>query len=260
LPLVMIKSDRRAREKPCLRCGYSLRGLLDAKNCPECGLPVWISLNGNDSLEWSNPLWLRRIVPGAYLLWIGMLLTLVFPLLFLGPRIPSAILVVSGILLINCGLLLLSWPEGRFPDRVGPLRWLLRVIGVMGIMAAMAVCLRLTRNGANSVMMPEIQRWAASIHMLTIAAGLASWPLMRHLTKRNGSLGLARFCGYLAVAWLIYLIAQVPSGALLLAWAHRSGPPILWALLLVSTIVLGLSLPALRRSARLAQANWNTPA
>src|SRR5512143_277321 len=57
----IIKSDPRAREKPCLRCGYSLRKNLDAKYCPECGLSVWLSLNGNDALDFSNPAWLRRL-------------------------------------------------------------------------------------------------------------------------------------------------------------------------------------------------------
>jgi ribosomal protein S27AE len=46
------QSDARAREKPCLRCGTSLRKNLDDKYCPECGLSVWLSLNLNDTLEW----------------------------------------------------------------------------------------------------------------------------------------------------------------------------------------------------------------
>ena len=61
-------SDARAREKPCLRCGTSLRKNLDDKYCPECGLSVWLSLNPNDTLEWSNPPWLRRSAKGAALL------------------------------------------------------------------------------------------------------------------------------------------------------------------------------------------------
>ena len=66
MPLVIIKSDRRAREKPCLRCGYSLRRI-DSTHCPECGLSVWLSLNQNDALDFSRPEWLRRMARG---LWI----------------------------------------------------------------------------------------------------------------------------------------------------------------------------------------------
>jgi hypothetical protein len=63
-----ILSDPRAREKPCLRCGRSLKKVLDDRHCPDCGLSLWISLNPNDSLEWSNARWLRATAQGAWLL------------------------------------------------------------------------------------------------------------------------------------------------------------------------------------------------
>lgn len=61
----IIASNERARSKPCLRCRYSLRFLSDRLHCPECGLPVWISLNGTDALGLSNPDWLRRMAVGC---------------------------------------------------------------------------------------------------------------------------------------------------------------------------------------------------
>jgi hypothetical protein len=63
-----ILSDPRAREKPCLRCGRSLRQNLDDRYCPDCGLSVWISLNPNDSLEWSKAGWLSTASKGAWIL------------------------------------------------------------------------------------------------------------------------------------------------------------------------------------------------
>ncbi len=65
------QSDERARLRPCLRCGYSLRNNLDAKRCPECGLNVWLSLTKNNALNMSNPDWLRRMAIGSLVLAIA---------------------------------------------------------------------------------------------------------------------------------------------------------------------------------------------
>ena len=77
MPLTMIKSDPRAREKPCLRCGYSLRKITDSNYCPECGLSVWLSLNQNDTLEMSRPEWIRQMTAGLWILAVASLLALV---------------------------------------------------------------------------------------------------------------------------------------------------------------------------------------
>src|SRR5687767_12458971 len=85
MPLILIQTDAKSREKPCLRCGYSLRKIGDARNCPECGLSVWVSLNQNDSLDWSRPEWLRVISLGALImagaqgLAMGMMASLLVP-------------------------------------------------------------------------------------------------------------------------------------------------------------------------------------
>jgi hypothetical protein len=63
--------DERAKLRPCLRCGYSLRSNLDAKRCPECGLTVWLSLTRNNALDMSNPDWLRRMTIGSWVLGIA---------------------------------------------------------------------------------------------------------------------------------------------------------------------------------------------
>jgi hypothetical protein len=77
MPLVMIKSDPRAREKPCIRCGYSLRKVTDSIHCPECGLSVWLSLNQNDTLENSNPEWLRRTAIACWVLAVACVVSMV---------------------------------------------------------------------------------------------------------------------------------------------------------------------------------------
>ena len=70
--VTIIKSDVRSREKPCLRCGYSLRKI-DSTHCPECGLSLWISLNSNNHLDRSSPDWLRRMALGLIVMTIAML-------------------------------------------------------------------------------------------------------------------------------------------------------------------------------------------
>jgi hypothetical protein len=62
------RSDPRAREKPCIRCGLSLRKHLDDRYCPDCGLSVWMSLNANDALDYSNANWLRKASRGAWVM------------------------------------------------------------------------------------------------------------------------------------------------------------------------------------------------
>jgi hypothetical protein len=70
---VILVSDKQARLKPCLRCGYSLRYVAGFKNCPECGLAVRVSLSGNSALDWSNPRWQRFLALGFGLLAFGMM-------------------------------------------------------------------------------------------------------------------------------------------------------------------------------------------
>jgi hypothetical protein len=71
-----VYNDPRARNKPCLRCNRSLLRHLDDRHCPTCGLSVWLSLNPNDSLDWSRASWLNRSARGAWLLAVAQLLAL----------------------------------------------------------------------------------------------------------------------------------------------------------------------------------------
>src|SRR6266542_3840097 len=77
MPVTIIKSDPRGREKPCLRCGYSLRKITDSSHCPECGLSVWLSLNQNDTLDMSNPEWLRRMALSLWVLAVASVVAVV---------------------------------------------------------------------------------------------------------------------------------------------------------------------------------------
>ncbi len=57
-----------ADDRPCLQCGYNLRGLSPAGACPECGTPVQRSLLGN-LLVYSSREYVRQLVIGVRLIW-----------------------------------------------------------------------------------------------------------------------------------------------------------------------------------------------
>ena len=69
-------SDKRGRLKPCLRCGYSLVHIAGARNCPECGLAVRVSLSDNRGLPWSNPRWQRYLAVAFGLMAFGFFCTI----------------------------------------------------------------------------------------------------------------------------------------------------------------------------------------
>jgi hypothetical protein len=142
-----IVNDPRARDKPCLRCGYSLRKLEEARHCPECGLAVWLSLNGNDSLEFSNPLWLRRqsLACGllalaqsvASLTWSAFFAAWLFAPpdrleFYLSPKW-FYVAQDAYLLLFAIPLFMLETHERRYPDTLKVLRRTLLVFGVLGL-------------------------------------------------------------------------------------------------------------------------------
>ena len=60
-------------DRPCLRCGYNLRGIGVAGACPECGAPARYSLRST-LLKHSPPDYLRRLRVGARLAALGLIL------------------------------------------------------------------------------------------------------------------------------------------------------------------------------------------
>src|SRR5258708_15193103 len=53
-------------DRPCLACGYNLRGLAPGGVCPECGVPIARSLRGN-LLRYSSAAYLAMLHHGTFL-------------------------------------------------------------------------------------------------------------------------------------------------------------------------------------------------
>jgi hypothetical protein len=153
--VTIVKSDARAREKPCLRCGLSLRKHLDDRHCPQCGLSVWLSLNANDALDGSNPSWLKRLSSAFWLMAATQWLPLVPLVMILLPRAANApqryalaaLFVAIYLAVHNAFLLLATWPERRYPDRLGGYKLAVRIAAgfaiVMGVALAAVATARL---------------------------------------------------------------------------------------------------------------------
>jgi len=287
----IFKSDARAREKPCLRCGYSLRKI-ESTHCPECGLSVWLSLNNNDNLDRSNPDWLRRMALGLLVMAAAALAGLAahglaakhrldeasyesrarqmmedlgddeFPdaqaLAFLRspPRKTTVMLWyelgagVAFLVTYHLGLVLLTSPEGRHPDKFRPMR----VLTWIGAGAA-----ALFTAGAVSAVFSPVARDASPTigGLIGVAAGVITWRTLRRLAKRVPNMALARLYGWLTLVPLISLLTILPF--LIRAIAYEVGLVVdgLVALYFPVAAVLFIRFAVLlRRQAREADNAW----
>jgi hypothetical protein len=245
--LKIIKSDPRAREKPCLRCGLSLRKLLDAKHCPQCGLSVWLSLNHNDTMDWSNPAWLRAMSIGAAIMAPAQLLALAAYAILMLPtpmplerRFPIAAL-IAGIYLIlySCGLLIMSRPERRYPDRLGAYRTFAQIAAIAGVFVGAALCAKgaSTFSGGWPIVYPEIPTtlpegfdpealeeygynhfapqilgrwWLTLTEFLLAVSAVATFAYLRKLAQRIPNSTVSRMSGYILFLPLIPFLKAFP--------------------------------------------------
>jgi hypothetical protein len=249
MPLVMIKSDRRAREKPCLRCCYSLRRLGDATHCPECGLSVWVSLNQNDSLDWSRPEWLRRMVVGLWVMAVAQLVGLVPYVMHLvtmfGPEInvwrgwmaaffnAANFCAVGYLIAYHAGLLSLTWPERRYPDRLAGWRIGSWVAAGLAALVAMVLLVR--------VLTGQFLFESNWLNVVLLVSGIVTLGYLRQIAKRIPNSTLAKVCAWMMLlpaisllkvfpfcgAWLIYQmlwlgeflpLLYLPASAVLFVW------------------------------------------
>ena len=263
MPLVIIKSDRRAREKPCLRCGYSLRRI-DSTHCPECGLSVWLSLNQNDALDWSRPEWLRRMARGLWIMSAAQGLGLVsFVLLAIvsiastmGWRLSLAWLVTAQVIslayliIYNAGLLLLTWSEERYPDRLQAWRiasWV--VAGASALFGLLLIPLAFVPVLGGMV--------PFAMDFLILATGIVTLGYLRRLARRIPNSTLARICGWMMLLPVIPFLKIFPFFGVYLLFQMLWLSEILPILYLPVSAVLFIWFATLfRRAAASAEGSW----
>jgi hypothetical protein len=255
MPLVIIKSDKRAREKPCLRCGYSLRKLLDAKRCPECGLPIFISLGNNQTLEWSNPAWVRKLSLACWLLAAAQLIALVptfgaaalsWSSGFSGRAAAKLLYLAVGVYLLSfhAAMGILAWPEMRFPDKDRLLRIGLQIMAGAGCAAGLLY----VYGGASGYLIGL--PFLLPLGLLLSHALL--WGYLRTLARRLPSRGLTRTASIVLGFFLVtaFLWLYLVGSALITTFL---APVVYGPASAVAFVIFAL---ALQKAAQSAAENW----
>ncbi|HSI33783.1 MAG: hypothetical protein ACAI43_20560 [Phycisphaerae bacterium] len=240
----IVKSDARAREKPCLRCGYSLRKI-ESTHCPECGLSVWLSLNNNDNLDRSNPDWLRRVALGLLVMAAAALAGLLAHGLAAKHRLDEATYHARvRQIMENMGeddypnpqtLAFLRSP----PRKTTTMLWYELGAGVGFLVAYYAGLLLLTSpegrhpdyfkparlltwvgGGAavlftaaavSAVFSPVARDASPTVGgLIGVVAGMIAWRALRRLAKRVPNMALARLYGWLTLVPLVSLLTILP--------------------------------------------------
>jgi hypothetical protein len=254
MPLVLIKSDAKAREKPCLRCGYSLRKITDSRHCPECGLSVWVSLNQNDSLDWSRPEWLRVISIGAVVMAGAQALAMAGGAIVIGAGLWRNSWVISWMLgaylmALGGGMVVLAVPEKRYPDQLKGFRWFVGVCGVVMVLLGVAIC---AMSALSRPMLPVFL-----IEMLLLVGAVATLLYIRKLAHRMGSHKLAKVLGWLLLIPLLKFVQVFPFWGIYLGWhVIGVGTVLPWLYVPVSLGILLYLAIGFRRCAKEAEVNW----
>ena len=258
----------------CLRCGYDLRGMADDGTCPECGLGVGRSVQGQRELHRGRPGWVGRLRIGAWLLLLvqievlALVLALAFDVQATGsPETIFAVsLVVPGQLLLThaVALVLLTGRENRFERRLPGNRG--RVLVRLSVANDVWIGLCIAKLATSTGWTPQ-QLWEYGL-----AAGMGAfavvWALtfahLRRLARRVLDRSLAEHClivgiglplavaGPFALAWLGTGITEGPVGfATVLGVAVALLLFVIWSVYLLAWFAV-----AFGRAAKTARATW----
>jgi hypothetical protein len=264
--IVMIQSDARSREKPCLRCGYSLRKLADSRHCPECGLSVWLSLNNNDVLDASNPAWLRRMSLAAWAMaGITTVAILAMAATWIGtiggtPSSSTIQTLIVGFFIIayHAALWGLAAHEQRYPDRLKVYRIAAQSIAVIGVIAGfMLLCFGLDRIVTRGGPMLLLASWDLPLRVICIASAFSTFAFLRKLAQRMMNSRLTRLTGYLLLGPVTSLVLAWPLLVFYLAgeilWVIKYLP---WVYYPASVALLVWYARAFHRCADRAEEHW----
>lgn len=112
LALKTIATDvagRFVEDLSCNGCGYNLRGMRQADECPECGQHVEASLHMQE-LVMADPAWLRKLATGGWFVFTGLMMGLISPLFLYGAVSFFIVIFLGAMVLVGMGVALLTSP------------------------------------------------------------------------------------------------------------------------------------------------------
>jgi hypothetical protein len=202
-------------DTPCRNCSYNLRTLPTSAVCPECGLPVALSLR-SDLLRFSNPDWLILIRRGMLCMFVGVLAILILSRGFGGRiRFGGGIgilqqAIAEGMVLIGAWIMTTPDPGGLGEEQYGI--WRRAVRALVFIRAAEWIAQRLFTSFALTLAAPggglPLDLLAASSYLISAALSVAELAYLRGLAARLPNLSLRATARMLMFAMPAILIAM----------------------------------------------------
>lgn len=269
----------------CVRCAYNLRMLQQTGRCPECGLPVTLSVELGFALAKSRPAYVRRLSRACWLLLLARLLplTLAIAEIVLGDSWAALVALPLAALAYAMGLWMLAARE--HPHVQPELRWTSRSLRLASL--AFLACLLAMLPGWLSDLgqqfdpnwptrlqsLPTSVSWMFDYRLLVWSAiacfgvyvlcPIMETRLMVHLARRLADAwlgehaliaGIGTFCSGVGYAAIIYLQPSTSGMLGLVAMAAvASSLMLFWLWMAVCSFIAARGF---RRAARQAEARW----
>lgn len=202
-------ADPISSDTPCRRCGYNLRGLALAGQCPECGLPVDDSVRGT-LLCYAPVSYQRRVCQGLTLLNVVALAGMLGGLFLqvLEGIWPYALLLLLGS--VGCaGAWLLSTRDPRdSPSGTRRLRWQLRGGAAAGL-GPPVIAIVIYVWDPPQPLRTALAAAALALTWAFLAGELAKYQYYAHVARALSKPRLARLAGWLR--WPSVLTAACPA-------------------------------------------------
>ncbi len=259
---------------PCRKCGYNLRGLSENTRCPECGVPVGLSLRG-DLLRFADPDWVHQVARGlTIILWmipIQLVVSLIVGILAPGSLTVGALVGLAAGIISFYGAWLMTEPD---PSRVGEdvnitARKVIRISLIVGL-ASQPLSIGLEHGGASGPILVVLGLLSSAVTLVGLVGEFAKYIYYERLARRIPDDKLASRARFLRWAWTAALLLSTAFGGVIMLLAGRNltgaalGIACLFPLVGVALLVFGvLTLllllrlrKALAEQAQLARATW----